>query len=138
MAPKNKQREPSQQQLRFNSAASSKGPGDIEMEEKETMPENRGILWGKTKEECFKLGIDLFAQDVDMNHLFGDLHGAALLDQIHRIYGDGVYDVPWFVGGVCPANAEQGGVAKASQWQRTDKHRDRKGLDWAENENKLI
>lgn len=63
------------------------------------MPENRGILWGKSPEECSKQNIDLFQADVDPSLLFGDLHGAALLDQVYAFYGDGIYDVPWFTKG---------------------------------------
>ena len=83
--------------LKMNFVAPAASQGS---EPKDEMPENRGILWGKAKEEFSSLGVGLFAQTVDMNLLFGDLHGAALLDQIYFVYGDGVWDVPWYLDGV--------------------------------------
>lgn len=80
--------------------SSSKGSGAEPVNHQEEMPENRGILWGKSKEECQNMkDIDIYAPDVDINLLFGDLHGAALLDKIYQVYGDGVFDVSWFVVG---------------------------------------
>ncbi|CAK9049373.1 Uncharacterized protein SCF082_LOCUS27458 [Durusdinium trenchii] len=69
--------------------SSSKGSGAEPVNHQEEMPENRGILWGKSKEECQNMkDIDIYAPDVDINLLFGDLHGAALLDKIYQVYGN--------------------------------------------------
>ena len=108
--------------MNFAAPAASQGSEPPNVDE---MPENRGILWGKAKEEFSNLGVDLFAQNVDMNLLFGDLHGAALLDQIYRVYGDGVWDVPWYLDGVvehygkpaCPGTTPTQRIDFFSNWK---------------------
>lgn len=60
------------------------------------MPENKGILWGKSLEEAHAQGINLSGENIDMKHLFGDLEGSVLLEQIFKFWGDDKCDVPWF------------------------------------------
>ncbi len=60
------------------------------------MPENKGVLWGKSLEEATAQGINLTGDNIDMKHLFGDLEGSALLEQIFKFWGDDKCDVPWF------------------------------------------
>jgi hypothetical protein len=46
------------------------------------------------------LGIDIFHPMITTLHLFGDqVNGAALLELIWSFYGDGVFDIPFYIPG---------------------------------------
>ena len=59
-------------------AAAKEDPGNPHSQD------DKGILWGKTERDLDRLGVDLFNPRADFKHLFGDLRGAVLLDEIYR------------------------------------------------------
>ena len=63
----------------------------------DAVPENKGILWGKSVEQVKDMGIDLADPNPDIPYLLGDLSGAVFLEQVFKFWGDGECEfIPWF------------------------------------------